>query len=47
MYSKNGQVKHVSLGKTKADGFILHGHVCTVVGYKEYEQFPVTQKKKT
>jgi len=30
-------------GEAKLDGFILPGHVCTVTGYAEYEQFPVPQ----
>jgi hydrogenase expression/formation protein HypD len=30
-------------GEAKLDGFILPGHVCTVMGYEEYEQFPVPQ----
>jgi hydrogenase expression/formation protein HypD len=30
-------------GEAKLDGFMLPGHVCTVVGYEEYEQFPVPQ----
>ena len=30
-------------GEAKLDGFMLPGHVCTVMGYAEYEQFPVPQ----
>jgi hydrogenase expression/formation protein HypD len=30
-------------GEAKLDGFMLPGHVCTVTGYKDYEQFPVPQ----
>ncbi len=30
-------------GEAKLDGFVLPGHVCTVMGYEEYEQFPVPQ----
>jgi hydrogenase expression/formation protein HypD len=30
-------------GEARLDGFILPGHVCTITGYKEYEQFPVPQ----
>jgi hydrogenase expression/formation protein HypD len=30
-------------GEAQLDGFILPGHVCTVVGYEDYEQFPVPQ----
>jgi hydrogenase expression/formation protein HypD len=30
-------------GEAKLDGFLLPGHVCTVMGYEEYEQFPVPQ----
>ncbi len=30
-------------GEAKLDGFMLPGHVCTVTGYAEYEQFPVPQ----
>ncbi|MDD5187409.1 MAG: hydrogenase formation protein HypD, partial [Methanoregula sp.] len=30
-------------GEAKLDGFMLPGHVCTVMGYDEYEQFPVPQ----
>jgi hydrogenase expression/formation protein HypD len=30
-------------GEAKLDGFILPGHVCTVMGYHEYEKFPVPQ----
>jgi hydrogenase expression/formation protein HypD len=30
-------------GEAKLDGFILPGHVCTITGYAEYEQFPVPQ----
>jgi hydrogenase expression/formation protein HypD len=30
-------------GEAKLDGFMLPGHVCTVTGYEEYEQFPVPQ----
>jgi hydrogenase expression/formation protein HypD len=30
-------------GEAKLDGFMLPGHVCTIAGYKEYEQFPVPQ----
>ena len=28
-------------GEARLDGFVLPGHVCTVMGYEEYEQFPV------
>jgi hydrogenase expression/formation protein HypD len=30
-------------GEAKLDGFLLPGHVCTVTGYQDYEQFPVPQ----
>lgn len=30
-------------GEAALDGFILPGHVCAVMGYEEYEQFPVPQ----
>lgn len=30
-------------GEAKLNGFMLPGHVCTVAGYEEYEQFPVPQ----
>lgn len=30
-------------GEAKIDGFMLPGHVCTVMGYHEYRQFPVPQ----
>ncbi len=30
-------------GEAKLHGFLLPGHVCTVMGYKEYLQFPVPQ----
>jgi len=30
-------------GEAKLDGFILPGHVCTVMGYHEYQKFPVPQ----
>jgi hydrogenase expression/formation protein HypD len=30
-------------GEAKLEGFMLPGHVCTVMGYTEYEQFPVPQ----
>lgn len=30
-------------GEANLQGFLLPGHVCTVAGYKEYEQFPVPQ----
>ncbi|MDD1679248.1 MAG: hydrogenase formation protein HypD [Methanomicrobiales archaeon] len=30
-------------GEAHLDGFILPGHVCTITGYKDYEQFPVPQ----
>jgi hydrogenase expression/formation protein HypD len=30
-------------GEAKLDGFVLPGHVCTVTGYADYEQFPVPQ----
>ncbi|MDI6719303.1 MAG: hydrogenase formation protein HypD [Methanomicrobiales archaeon] len=30
-------------GEAKLDGFLLPGHVCTVMGYQEYEKFPVPQ----
>jgi hydrogenase expression/formation protein HypD len=30
-------------GEAALHGFILPGHVCTVMGYHEYEQFPVPQ----
>jgi hydrogenase expression/formation protein HypD len=33
----------LSQGEAKLDGFILPGHVCTVSGYSDYEQFPVPQ----
>lgn len=33
----------LSQGEAKLDGFLLPGHVCTVMGYREYEVFPVPQ----
>jgi len=30
-------------GEGSLDGFLLPGHVCMVMGYREYEQFPVPQ----
>ena len=30
-------------GEAKLDGFMLPGHVCTIMGYEDYEQFPVPQ----
>jgi hydrogenase expression/formation protein HypD len=30
-------------GEANLHGFMLPGHVCTVMGYSEYEQFPVPQ----
>jgi len=30
-------------GEAQLDGFVLPGHVCTVMGYHEYEHFPVPQ----
>jgi len=30
-------------GEARLQGFLLPGHVCTVAGYQEYEQFPVPQ----
>jgi hydrogenase expression/formation protein HypD len=30
-------------GEAKLHGFMLPGHVCTVAGYADYEQFPVPQ----
>ncbi len=30
-------------GEAALDGFILPGHVCAVMGYEEYEQFPAPQ----
>jgi len=30
-------------GEAALEGFLLPGHVCAVMGYKEYEQFPVPQ----
>ncbi len=30
-------------GEASLDGFVLPGHVCTVMGFREYEQFPVPQ----
>jgi hydrogenase expression/formation protein HypD len=30
-------------GEAKLHGFLLPGHVCTVMGYREYLQFPVPQ----
>jgi len=30
-------------GEAKLHGFMLPGHVCTVMGYEEYEKFPVPQ----
>ncbi len=30
-------------GEAKLDGFMLPGHVCTVMGFEDYEQFPVPQ----
>jgi len=33
----------LSQGEAKLDGFLLPGHVCTVSGFADYEQFPVPQ----
>ncbi|HJK01301.1 MAG TPA: hydrogenase formation protein HypD [Methanocorpusculum sp.] len=33
----------INQGETSLDGFILPGHVCAVMGYHEYEGFPVPQ----
>lgn len=33
----------LSQGEARLDGFLLPGHVCTVMGYWEYEAFPVPQ----
>ena len=30
-------------GEAKLNGFMLPGHVCAIMGYDEYEQFPVPQ----
>ncbi len=30
-------------GEANLDGFVLPGHVCAIMGYEEYEQFPVPQ----
>jgi hydrogenase expression/formation protein HypD len=30
-------------GEAKLQGFMLPGHVCTIMGYESYEQFPVPQ----
>jgi hydrogenase expression/formation protein HypD len=30
-------------GEAQLDGFMLPGHVCAVMGYEEYERFPVPQ----
>jgi hydrogenase expression/formation protein HypD len=30
-------------GEAKLDGFVLPGHVCTVMGFHEYQKFPVPQ----
>ena len=30
-------------GEASLDGFVLPGHVCTIMGYREYEQFQVPQ----
>jgi hydrogenase expression/formation protein HypD len=30
-------------GEARLNGFMLPGHVCTVMGYEDYEQFPVPQ----
>jgi len=30
-------------GEAHLQGFLLPGHVCTIAGYREYEQFPVPQ----
>ncbi|SCL76713.1 Hydrogenase isoenzymes formation protein HypD [Methanoculleus chikugoensis] len=30
-------------GEASLDGFLLPGHVCAVMGYEEYEQFPAPQ----
>jgi hydrogenase expression/formation protein HypD len=30
-------------GEAKLHGFMLPGHVCTIMGYEEYEAFPVPQ----
>ena len=45
MYSKNWQVNPFLYGEANLDGFMLPGHVCPVIGYEEYEQFTVFQKK--
>lgn len=33
----------LSQGEARLNGFLLPGHVCTVMGYWEYEEFPVPQ----
>jgi len=33
----------LSQGEAKLHGFMLPGHVCAIMGYDEYEQFPVPQ----
>ena len=45
MYTKKEQVKTFLQGEVKLGGFMLTGHVCTVMGYEEYEPFPGPQKK--
>jgi len=45
VYSKKEQVKTFLQGEAKLDGFMLTGHVCMVMGYEEYESFPIPQKK--
>ena len=45
MYTKKEQVKTFLQGEVKLGGFMLTGHVCMVMGYEEYEPFPVPRRK--
>jgi hypothetical protein len=42
---KNGPVKPAPLGEAKLDSFMLPKHVCTVMGYEEYERSPFPGRK--
>jgi len=45
LYSKKEPVKTFLQGEAKLDGFMLNRHVCMVMGYEEYEPFPVPHTK--
>jgi hypothetical protein len=45
MYTKKEQDKTFLQGEVKLGGFMLTGHVCMVMGYEEYEPFPVPRRK--